>query len=163
MWLLAAFILIPLIEIGLFIQVGGAIGLWPTLGIVLMTAVVGSYLVRSQGLMALGSLRQSIGEFSDPTEPLANGAMILFAGALLLTPGFFTDAIGFSLLLPPVRRYVFIKVKDRVAANVTTASFHASSFNDPDASRQGETIDVDFEEISTPSESRGGNSGWTRH
>ena len=94
MWLFLAFLTVPLIEIALFIQVGGAIGLWPTLAIVVLTAVLGTSLVRSQGRLALGQMRNSFQTLSDPAEPLAHGAMILFAGALLLTPGFFTDALA---------------------------------------------------------------------
>ena len=97
------FLAVPLIEIALFIQVGGWIGLWPTLLIVVLTAIAGTYLVRSQGGQAMNQMRRSFDELRDPTEPLAHGAMILFSGALLLTPGFFTDAVGFALLVPPVR------------------------------------------------------------
>src|SRR6056297_2396866 len=104
MWLFVPFVVVPLVEIGLFIQVGGFIGLWPTLLIVVLTAMLGTYLVRSQGAMALSEVRSSFNDLRDPTEPLAHGAMILFAGALLLTPGFFTDAVGFALLTPPFRR-----------------------------------------------------------
>ena len=84
MWLFLAFLLVPLIEIALFIQVGGAIGLWPTLAVVVITAFLGTILVRSQGTQVLTRLRRSLDEFADPTEPLAHGAMILFSGALLL-------------------------------------------------------------------------------
>ena len=87
MWLFVAFLAVPLIEIGLFIQIGGVIGLWPTLLVVILTAMLGTYLVRTQGLMAIGKLQSSFSQLQDPTEPLAHGAMILFAGALLLTPG----------------------------------------------------------------------------
>ena len=100
MWLFALFIAVPLIEIALFIQVGGAIGLWWTLGIVVLTAIVGTQLMRAQGALALSQLRDSFGQLNDPTEPLAHGAMILFSGALLLTPGFFTDFVGFALVDP---------------------------------------------------------------
>ena len=82
MWLLLAFVAVPLIEIALFINVGGAIGLWPTLAIVVGTAFLGSWLVRTQGLMAIGNLQRSFSELDDPTEPLAHGAMILISGAL---------------------------------------------------------------------------------
>jgi UPF0716 protein FxsA len=87
MWLFFLFLSVPLIEIALFIQVGGWIGLWPTLGIVVATAVAGTMLGRSQGSQALQRLRRSFDELRDPTETLAHGAMILFSGALLLTPG----------------------------------------------------------------------------
>ncbi len=115
MRLLLAFIAVPLIEIALFIQVGGLIGLWPTLAIVLLTALAGSWLVRSQGRMALEALRGSLRGLRDPSEPLAHGAMILLSGALLLTPGFFTDAVGFALLVPAVRRAALRLVSRRVS------------------------------------------------
>ena len=163
MWLLIAFIAVPLIEIGLFIQVGGWIGLWPTLLIVLVTAIFGSMLVRSQGARELQNLRGSFQDLKDPTEPLANGAMILFAGALLLTPGFFTDAVGFSLLLPPVRALVFNWLRTRVKV----ASFKMG----PDPQRphhprprgpQDRVIDGDFEDVTPTHESPKGPSGWTQ-
>jgi UPF0716 protein FxsA len=114
MWLFFLFLSVPLIEIALFIQVGGWIGLWPTLGIVVATAIAGTFLVRSQGSEALQRLRRSFDELRDPTETLAHGAMILFSGALLLTPGFFTDAVGFALLVPGVRSFLIRRIKERV-------------------------------------------------
>jgi len=114
MWLLLAFIAVPLIEIALFIQVGGLIGLWPTLAIVVLTEILGTWLLRMQGAVAMVNLRRTFSELDDPSEPLAHGAMILFAGALLLTPGFFTDAVGFALLMPPVRQTVFEQIRKRV-------------------------------------------------
>jgi UPF0716 protein FxsA len=114
MWLFLALIAVPIIEIGLFIQVGGVIGLWPTLGIVLLTALLGSYMIRRQGVEALMSLRTSVGEMRDPTRPLFDGASIIFAGALLLTPGFLTDSIGLLLLLPPVRTAAYGYLRSRI-------------------------------------------------
>ncbi|MGR3522734.1 MAG: FxsA family protein, partial [Paracoccus sp. (in: a-proteobacteria)] len=87
MWLFVLFVAIPLIEIALFIQVGGLIGLWPTLGIVLLTAVAGTALMRSQGARAWAEVQRSFAELRDPSRPLAHGVMILMAGMLLLTPG----------------------------------------------------------------------------
>ena len=146
------FLLVPLIEIGLFIQVGGWIGLWPTLAIVVITAFLGTWLVRSQGREALGRLQSSFSELNDPTEPLAHGAMILFAGALLLTPGFFTDAVGLALMVPGIRGAIFRFVKSRV---VVTQGFTY----DNAAPREPDIIDGEFEEVD-PKE---GPSGWTRH
>ena len=114
MWLFVAFLMVPLIEIALFIQVGGWIGLWPTLAIVVLTAVAGTVLVRSQGAAVLARLRSSFETLRDPTEPLAHGAMILFSGALLLTPGFFTDTVGFLLLVPAVRAWVLREASRRI-------------------------------------------------
>ena len=158
--LFLAFLLVPIIEIALFIQVGGLIGLWPTLGIVILTAVLGTWLVRTQGQLALGQLRGSFERLSDPTEPLAHGAMILLAGALLLTPGFFTDAFGFLLLVPGFRIRAFAYLRSKV----TVASFQMGS--DPRHSAQprpadsrGDVIDGDYEEV-TPRPRRDDPSGW---
>jgi UPF0716 protein FxsA len=164
MWLFALFIAVPLIEIGLFIQVGGAIGLWPTLLVVIVTAVLGTWLVRQQGAMALGQLRSSFGELSDPTEPLAHGAMILFSGALLLTPGFFTDAVGFALLVPPVRVALFRWLKSKVQVqSFTMGGMHETRTHH----REDGVIDGEFEDV-TPQKTVThpgveGPSGWAKH
>ncbi|MEW9920520.1 FxsA family protein [Marimonas sp. MJW-29] len=164
MWLLIAFITVPMIEIALFIQIGGAIGLGWTLAIVLITAILGTWLVRTQGAMALGQLRASFSDMRDPTEPLVHGAMILFAGALLLTPGFFTDAVGFSLLIPGVRQAAYRAIRARV--NVQTFSTHDQARyrggpQYPDAS--GDVIEGEFHEIPENAKRDKGPSGWTKH
>jgi len=162
MWLLIAFIAVPMIEIALFIQVGGLIGVWWTLLIVLATAIAGSYLVRSQGARELANLRRSFDQLDDPTEPLANGAMILFAGALLLTPGFFTDIVGLSLLIPRVRRAAFLWVKARVKVQHFTMGEGQTPRNPrhPD----DRVIDGDFEDVTRQQKpSQRPPSEWTRH
>jgi len=160
MWLFAFFVAIPLIEIALFIQVGGLIGLWWTLAIVIGTAILGTWLVRAQGILAIAQLRASFSELRDPTEPLAHGAMILLAGALLLTPGFFTDACGFALLFPPVRAAVFRWVKARV--NVQRFEMGGGTGSRP-TSRDERVIEGEYEEVSPPKQPTHGSSGWTRH
>lgn len=163
MLLLALFIAVPLIEIGLFIQVGGAIGLWPTLAVVVITAILGTWLVRAQGAHALQQLGQSFNALSDPTEPLAHGAMILFSGALLLTPGFFTDAVGFALLMPPVRRAVFRYLRSRVQVQGFTMGAQTQTRH----SRDGDVIDGEFTDVTPdknpPHPPVQGPSGWTKH
>ena len=114
MWLFFLFVAVPIIEIALFIQVGDLIGLFPTLLIVIATAALGTWLVRGQGLATLSTLRNQVNNFQNPTQPLAHGAMILFAGALLLTPGFFTDGFGFLLLVPRFRDFAFDYLKERI-------------------------------------------------
>ncbi len=154
MRLLLLFIAIPLIEIALFIQVGGWLGLWPTLAIVVLTAIAGTMLVKSQGAQAMAQLRTSFDDLRDPTEPLAHGAMILFSGALLLTPGFFTDAVGFALLVPGVRNFVLREVKKRV--NVQTVNTDRGWQSQDDTIIEGTYSDADADRPSGP-------SGWTRH
>lgn len=160
MLLFLAFIAVPLIEIGLFIQVGGAIGLWQTLFIVVFTAILGTWMLRTQGIMALSNLQRSFGELRDPTEPLAHGAMILFSGALLLTPGFFTDGVGFLLLFPPVRSAVIKYVRSRVKVQ----SFSTSQTAHPHRHAQdGDIIDGEFQEVEPPKSPTHNPSGWTKH
>lgn len=158
MWLFALFIAVPLIEIALFIQVGGAIGLGWTLLVVVFTALIGTYLVRSQGAQALGQVQRSFHEFRDPTAPLAHGAMILFSGALLLTPGFFTDAVGFSLLVPGVREWIIRYVRSRM-----TVQHFATGPSAHHPNPAQDIIDGEFEEVPTPKSPTHQGSGWTRH
>ncbi len=102
-FLLAAFIGVPLIEIAVFIQVGGWIGLGWTLVLVVLTAVLGTWQLRAQGLATLMRARDQVDRGALPARELFDGACLLVAGALLLTPGFATDAVGFLLFLRPVR------------------------------------------------------------
>ena len=101
--LLAAFIGVPLLEIAVFIQVGDRIGLGPTLALVVLTAVLGTWQLRAQGLATLQRVRTQLDRGVLPTQELFDGVCLLFAGALLLTPGFVTDSIGFLLFLAPFR------------------------------------------------------------
>ena len=162
MWLFLAFLAVPLIEIALFIQIGGAIGLGWTLAIVVLTAVLGTWLVRAQGMMALGQVRGSFSQMQDPTEPLANGAMILFSGALLLTPGFFTDAVGFSLLIPSVRRAIFTFLKARVKVQSFSVGGDPRHAH-PQHPRGGDIIDGEYQEVEPQPNGRPKpKSGWTK-
>lgn len=153
MWLFILFIAVPLIEIGLFIQVGGWLGLWPTLLIVVLTAIAGTALVKSQGARAIAQLKSSFDDLRDPTEPLAHGAMILFSGALLLTPGFFTDFVGFALLIPAVRRFVLKKVKERVTVQTVRT--------DRGWQAQDETV-IEGTYTDNEADRPSGPSGWRR-
>jgi len=159
MWLFAIFAGIPLMEIALFILVGGAIGLWSTLGTVIFTAAVGTWLVRTQGSSVLRQLRESFSGLHDPTEPLAHGAMILVSGLLLLTPGFFTDGRGFALLVSPVRSTVFRYLRQRFRAEPRYgANGPGRRFTDPRA----DVVEAEFRDVPPP-DGRPAGSGWSRH
>jgi UPF0716 protein FxsA len=97
------FVVIPLVEVALFSFVGGRIGILATLAVVIATAAVGAILVKAQGLAVLGRAQANMSRGVMPATELIEGVMILAAGLLLLTPGFLTDAMGFSLLVPGVR------------------------------------------------------------
>jgi UPF0716 protein FxsA len=94
---------IPLLEISVFILVGSRIGVFATLALIFLTAVIGSILLRVQGFAVLSRIRAEIDQNRLPGRELGNGAMILVAGILLLTPGFVTDTIGFALFIPALR------------------------------------------------------------
>ncbi len=105
-YLLVAFIAVPLIEIALFIEVGGAIGTFPTVAIVIGTAILGAWLLRQQGFQTARTAQARMQAGEMPVDQAIDGLFLVFAGALLLTPGFMTDAIGFSLFLPQVRGFL---------------------------------------------------------
>ncbi|MBF0453351.1 MAG: FxsA family protein [Magnetococcales bacterium] len=101
--LLILFITLPILEIYLLIQVGEQIGLFPTLLTILFTAVLGASLVRREGIKTLHALQERVNNNETPGRELADGALLLLAGILLVTPGFFTDGIGFALAFPVSR------------------------------------------------------------
>lgn len=103
-WLLLLFFTVPLVEIYVLLEVGGVIGALPTIGLVVLTAVIGAGLIRAQGLATLGRVQQELDRGELPAVGIIEGALLLVAGALLLTPGFVTDTVGFLILVPPLRR-----------------------------------------------------------
>ncbi|MGD9860596.1 MAG: FxsA family protein [Marinobacterium sp.] len=98
------FIIIPIIEITVLIQVGQAIGAWYTVGLVLLSAFIGVNMLRHQGLSTLARAQQRMDQGEVPGQEMAEGILLAVGGALLVTPGFVTDVIGFSCLIPAVRR-----------------------------------------------------------
>lgn len=183
--LFALFVAVPLIEIALFIQIGGLIGLWPTLAVVLLSAVVGTSLMRSQGAKAWTEVQRSFSEMRDPTRPMAHGLMIVIAGMLLLTPGFFTDTIGLLLLIPPVRDAVMGWLSGRININRVQMGGagmrrddHRPPYGegvidgdyivdpdprDPRSSRTPPDLPHDLSDDGGTGPRRSGPSGWTRH
>ena len=151
--LLLLFIGVPIAEIALFIEVGDLIGLWPTLATVVVTAVVGTALVRAQGMATLARVRAELERDRLPVTDLVTGVCLLVAGALLLTPGFLTDAIGLSLLIPPLRAILahgaFRYLRRRGSVHVHAAG--GTSGGGPRGPRRGPDgkpiIDGEFEEV----------------
>jgi UPF0716 protein FxsA len=103
-WLLLVFFTVPLVEIYVLLEVGGIIGVLPTIAMVVLTAVIGAGLIRAQGIATLGRVRLQLERGELPAVGIIEAALLLVAGALLLTPGFVTDTIGFLILVPPLRR-----------------------------------------------------------
>ena len=102
-FLFLVFILVPVAEIATFIQVGSVIGVPMTLAGIVLTALIGAFLVRRQGFKVLADAQTSMQQNTLPVEQIIHGAFILLAGLLLITPGFITDLAGFILLIPPLR------------------------------------------------------------
>jgi UPF0716 protein FxsA len=112
-WLVALFLGVPLIEVYLFIEVGARIGIFATLGLCVLTAFIGAFLVRVQGLGLLSRLQSELNRGMVPAGAMAEGAMVAVAGVLLITPGFFTDACGFLLLIPFIRQALLANLMKR--------------------------------------------------
>lgn len=160
MWLFVALVLVPLIEIGLFIEVGGLIGLWPTLATVVLTAILGAALLRQQGLAALADIEARLRRGQDPVEPVVHGVLILAAGIVLLTPGFFTDAIGFLLLIPPVRSALIHHLGRRIAVAGVSVGRRTGARPEPPP-RDERTIETEYEDVTERRTRSGRPSGWT--
>jgi UPF0716 protein FxsA len=116
--LLTLFLLVPLIELVLLLTIGNKIGIWPTLAIIVSTAMVGASLTRQEGLKTWWQLQDKLKTGAFPNEELLDGLMILIAGALLLTPGFLSDTIGFVLLIPGSRRVLKRWLRQRFSRHI---------------------------------------------
>jgi UPF0716 protein FxsA len=104
--MLLLFIGVPVLEIAVFIQAGDLIGLWPTIAVVLLTGIAGTFLLRIQGFGVIRRIQEQTAEGKAPVFELFEGFCLFAAGLLLLTPGFVTDSVGFLLFLPPVRKLI---------------------------------------------------------
>ncbi len=104
--LVLLFVLVPIVELFVILQVGAAIGAWWTIALLVAASVLGSVLMRAQGRAVWRRFGEAVRAGRPPATEVADGALVLFGGALLLTPGFATDALGLALLLPPTRAIV---------------------------------------------------------
>jgi UPF0716 protein FxsA len=136
---------LPIIEIAVFILVGGKIGLLWTIALVILSGVAGSLLLRIQGFGALNRIRAELDGGRDPGRELAHGAMIMLAGVLLLIPGFVTDIIGLLLFIPPVRDAAWRFLKRRI---VVSGSFSTGFGGFRNRGRDAKTIDLDADDYS---------------
>lgn len=186
MWLLVPFVILPIVEIALFIQIGGVIGVLPTIALVILSAVAGAAVMRRQGRVAATDIQSAMQEFRDPAKPMAHGALVMIAGLLMIVPGFFTSAVGLLLLIPFVRDQVLRWMGKRARmAGVKYRNVHAEvDFGEvgPGYGRrtgpQSGVIDGEYSVQDDPpapvregltdgrsdqDRPRRGNSGWTRH
>jgi UPF0716 protein FxsA len=159
MWLMLALLALPLIEIALFVVIGGAIGLWWTLAWVVLSVVLGVLILKRVARLGPISFDRDVRSLRDPMSPIAGRALTILGAGLLILPGFFTDALGLLLLLPPVQGLL--------------VSVFSQRLRQSDAVRHGSvTIEGDWTEVTPAGESQttDANAGaaeppsaWTRH
>jgi len=124
------FLVVPFVEIYLLLQIGGIVGVLPTVLLVVFTAVLGAWLLRQQGFATWQRFQTSLSQGAIPAYEMIEGPILLVGGALLLTPGFFTDAIGFACLIPQTRRKLAQYIIEKQLINAQTGS----PFQKPQAS-----------------------------
>ena len=146
MWLFLLFIVVPIVEIVLFIKIGSLLGLWLTILVVVLTAIVGTNLVKSQGLNAIKEVQSSFLQGQDIARSLINGTLILIAGVLLLTPGFFTDFIGITFLIP-VTRNMWISYGIKHFPGFVFINSNNNSKNNPHVKEKNDVIDGDYTDL----------------
>jgi UPF0716 protein FxsA len=138
------FVVVPILELYVLIQIGQAVGPLPTVALVVLMGVVGAALARAQGFATLARIQREMAEGKVPTTALLDGVLILTAALLMITPGVLTDVVGVSLLIPPVRALVGRALTRHVSARVrvvTPADFGAAPWRRP----RGDVIDIQAE------------------
>jgi UPF0716 protein FxsA len=138
MWAFAAFLAWPMLEIGLFITLGGWIGLWPSLAVVVLTAILGVAVIRAQGMGALREVQRG------GVMPMAHGALSMLAGMLLILPGFFTDFLGLLLLIPFVQAFLIAHFASKISVRGFSTGFSNAGIN---REPEDDWVDAEYEEV----------------
>ena len=124
MRLILIFIVVPLIEILLLIEIGSRIGALNTILVIVLTAILGASMMRHQGFTIMRNIQRDLSRGRMPTGELINGALVLVGGIVLLTPGFFTDAVGFILLIPATRGFIRKKIQLLIRRKIESGDIH---------------------------------------
>ena len=138
-----SFLLLPLVEIALFVVVGRAIGLFPTLALVILAALLGGLLLRQQGLSVISRLRQNVDAGTLPGRTMFDAMLVGVAAVFLILPGFLSDIVALALLVPAVRGWIFSALAGRVRVVETTTSYRRHD-DEPGAPRVLELRDEDW-------------------
>jgi len=159
-FLLILFVGVPLLELALLLRIARAIALGPTLGLILLTGVLGAALARREGARTLMRIQQTLSRGELPAQAMVEGVLIFIAGVVLVTPGVITDAFGFCLLIPPIRAWVarrmhaYFRKRTIVTGHgfhVSTGGFDAGGFDPGEVSRQqpadDDIIDVPYRDV----------------
>ena len=147
--LIVLFIIVPIAELAVLIQVGQLIGVWWTIALLVADAILGSLLARSQGRLAWRRFNEALQAGRAPAREVMDGALVLFGGALLLTPGFLTDILGIVLLLPPTRALVRAVLVRRFAGRMV-ASMRGPRVSGGPAARPRQAYDVEGTAVDSP-------------
>ena len=144
--LLLLFIVVPVVELALLIEIGSRIGTLGTIALIVMTGFVGAALARWQGFLVLRRMQEQVGRGELPASSLIDGVLILIAAAFLVTPGILTDAVGFALLVPAVRLLLRRAVRRRIERNIERGQLRVSVWGEPPPSGRdaegGPAIDI---------------------
>ena len=147
--LLLLFILVPIVELLLLLALADLTGFWITVGLIVVTGVLGASLARHQGLRCWREVQQRMARGEVPADSLQDGLMILIAGAVLITPGVLTDLLGFALLMPPIRRFLKRYLAARMKAKIDVMSPTARR-EEPSEKGDQDVIDVDYRKTDDP-------------
>ena len=161
--LLLLFIAVPIIELAVILQVGDLIGFWPTVGLLIADSILGSILMRSQGRAAWRRFNEAIAARRPPAREVVDGVLVIFGGALLLTPGFVTDIVGILFLLPPTRAVIRRILARRLVHRMTVSMMGgpagpADGMRMPGGMRRPRDYDVEgtAHDVETPAPRLGG-------
>jgi UPF0716 protein FxsA len=145
--LVLLFIAVPLAELAVIIQVGQAIGVWWTIGLLLVDSLIGSWLMRHQGRASWRRFNAALQEGRVPTREVLDGALVIFGGALLLTPGFITDILGLVLLVPPSRALVRAVLARRLAHRMIVSAGRMRTPPPSGYDVEGTAVDIEPDHI----------------
>jgi UPF0716 protein FxsA len=137
-------LIVPLIEISLFVVIGQAIGLWPTLLGIIVLAIIGSTIIRHQGLKLLLEIRSTMGRGQLPARALADAMLVTIAGVFMVVPGYFTDFLGLLLLIPPLRSALYLFLLHRLKLRPAAAAASTQGTSGP------RVIELDQEHFRSP-------------
>lgn len=146
------FIVIPFTELMILLEVGAALGVWPTLGIIILTAMIGYHLFRHQGLKTWRQVEAQLAQGEMPAQSVLEGVVILLAGALMITPGLITDTIGLFCLLPFTRKLVLTVIKKRFKSRMSVHSahfnyHHQKDYTSAESRDDGRTFDGEYTDL----------------
>jgi UPF0716 protein FxsA len=145
--LLLLFIIVPAVELILLIEIGQVIGTLPTIGLIVFTGILGAFLARRQGVQVLSRIRRQMQSGQLPADPIFDGAIILVAGALLMTPGILTDTLGFLCLIPATRRVLKKAIWSRVQRMIQNGQIITNTYQGrPYQPREEDVIIIDHDD-----------------